>query len=188
MEDMPRNELPAETPVADRAPVEQLLSTLMTLDEQKRRWRSRFLGAALVLGVLFAASVLQYAGTFATCRLLDEARREVEQLRNDQGLNAVREEAQRHLEQVTEQAANAAVQRDDMRRLREEMREEAKAIRDILAEDVKLRRQVYNLLKQRRGEKVTPEDERRWAVPVDHAHEGEPKKPLVCPDPSPRRE
>lgn len=53
------------------------------LREVNRRWRRAAIGAAVAFFFLFILSLVQFMGTFITCRLLHEARQEAARNRQD---------------------------------------------------------------------------------------------------------
>src|SRR5437016_4144876 len=83
------------------------------LGEQSRRWRLRFYASCFAFGFLFVVSIVQFMGTFLTCRMLHETRQEIEKLRSDGVL--------RELQKARETADEITHRSKELRILEEEV-------------------------------------------------------------------
>ena len=64
--------------MADEPVPASILAEIESLRQENQRWRGRFGGALVALLLLFVVALVQFAGTFAACRVLYDARREAE--------------------------------------------------------------------------------------------------------------
>ena len=101
--------LPTET--AEAPPAPDPIREIEQLRAANRRWRKAAIGTAVAFVFLFVLSLVQFLGTFITCRLLHEARQEAARARQDTMKAAAEiKEAERDLRQTREAVAQYLAQ------------------------------------------------------------------------------
>lgn len=157
------------------------LQDIIRLREQNRVWRLRFYGACVAFAFLFVVSLVQFTSTFVTARLLHETRQEIDKLRNDEGLYELRK-ARETADLVVTKAKEVKVLADDTRAVSKDVQERVHMIDDLLTRDLELRAKILDLLRKRQDDPRVADRLDRLLNPKE-PHEGDPKKPPVCPDP-----
>jgi hypothetical protein len=193
------------------AATEQLLRDLGRFQEDNRRWRRLFFLTSAALVLLLPVSVLQFAGAFIILRSLHETRAAVQEereevskmlaeIRDARGEMAARAQAyeeqiallnmeRQRLHELGRAATYAIRKKEALDRRRETLDPEQwleevrrmKAIEEVLSHDLELRRQVLELLKQRKGQQPTEKAIQQSMAPVKDPHECEHERSLLCP-------
>jgi hypothetical protein len=156
---------------ATAKPSAEPMRDIALLREQTRAWRLRFYASCVAFTFLFAVSILQFTGTFLTCRMLHETRQEIEKLRTDGILREV-QRTRETADSVTAKAKEVATLEREVLAASAGMEERARVIDDHLARNGELGEQILRLL--RKADRSTIEEIDRLTGPQ--------KPPIVCPD------
>jgi hypothetical protein len=163
------------TPEASTTQKTDPMQDIALLREQSRRWRLRFYVSCLAFAFLFVVSLLQFTGTFLTCRMLHETRQEIQRLRSD-GVIRDLQKARETADLVAAKAKEVEIVQREVLSVSAGMEERGRTIEEHLARNAELGARILELL--RKADRTTIEEIDRLTAP----HAEETKRPSICPD------